>query len=143
VTILQRAAPLVAAVGLGIDVFVHWHLAPGYDTVTGQGNPRLSQGQLFRVEAGVALLALVLVLLLRRRWTAGLAFLVAGGGVAAVLLYRYVDVGALGPLPNMYEPFWYTEKTVSLVAEAVAALAALTYFFALRSRVDRTGTPAD
>jgi hypothetical protein len=42
----------------------------------------------------------------------------------------------------MYEPFWYTEKTVSLVAEAVAALAALIYFFALPSRADRSGTTA-
>ena len=87
--------------------------------------PHLSQGQLFRIEAGLALAALVLVLLIPRRWTAAIAFLVAAGGVAAVVLYRYVDVGAFGPLPNMYEPSWYAEKTYSAVAEAVAALAAL------------------
>jgi hypothetical protein len=28
-------------------------------------------------------------------------------------------------LPDMYEPFWYPEKTISAVAEGVAALAAL------------------
>jgi hypothetical protein len=43
-----------------------------------------------------------------------------------VLLYRYVDVPALGPIPSMYEPLWFPEKTLSAVAEAVATLAALT-----------------
>ena len=126
---LRWATRLVAAVGLGIDTYVHWHLAPSFDTLTGHGSPHVSQGQLFRVEAGLALVAMLLVLLLRRRSAAALAVLVAGGGVAAVLLYRYVDVGAFGPFPTMYEPFWYTEKTVSAVAEAVAALAALLYLF--------------
>jgi len=51
--------------------------------------------------------------------------LIAAGGVGAVLLYAYIDVGGFGPLPNMYEPIWYPEKTISAVAEAVAALAAL------------------
>jgi hypothetical protein len=45
------------------------------------------------------------------------------------VLYRYVDVGAFGPVPNMYDPFWApAEKTLSAVAEAVAALAALALF---------------
>jgi hypothetical protein len=69
--------------------------------------------------------AAVLVIAVRRWITDVLAFLVAVGGFAAVVIYRYVDVGAFGPFPNMYEPIWYTEKTVSAVAELVAALAAL------------------
>ncbi len=80
---------------------------------------------LFRVEAAAAVAAALLVLV-ARGWPGLLvAFLVAAGGVGAVLLYQYVDVGALGPFPDMYEPVTYAEKTLSLVAEAVAALAAL------------------
>jgi hypothetical protein len=40
-----------------------------------------------------------------------------------VLLYRYVDVGAIGPVPNMYEPVWYAEKLRSLYAEAAVVVA--------------------
>ncbi len=118
------AARVVAAAGLAVDVYVHWHLASGYDFVRGHGTPHITQGGLFRLEGALALVALILVLI-PRRWTAAMAFLVAAGGVVAVLLYRYVDVGAIGPIPNMYEPLWYTEKTVSLVAEGIAALACL------------------
>jgi hypothetical protein len=128
---------LLTTAGLAIDVYVHWHLAPGFDGLKGSGSPRVSQGELFRVEATAALLAMVLVLLVRGRAAAAVAFLVAAGGLAAVLLYRYVDVGALGPLPDMYDPTWYTEKTLSAVAEAIAALAALLYLFLPATRNPR------
>jgi len=112
---------LVVVAGLAVDVYVHLHLAAGYDANTAT----ISEGALFRVEAGVAALAAALVLLTRTQIGVMVAFLVAAGGVGAVLLYQYVDVGAVGPLPNMYEPLSYPEKTDSLIAEAVAALAAL------------------
>jgi len=112
---------LVVVAGLAVDVYVHLHLAAGYDANTAT----ISEGALFRVEAGVAGLAALLVLLTRTQIGVMVAFLVAAGGVGAVLLYEYVDVGAVGPLPNMYEPLSYPEKTYSLIAEAVAALAAL------------------
>ena len=38
---------------------------------------------------------------------------------AAVMLYRYVDIPAIGPLPAMYEPVWFFEKTLSAVAEGL------------------------
>ena len=56
-------------------------------------------------------------------WAA--TFLVAASALGAVLLYRYVDVGSLGPLPNMYEPTWYFRKTLSAYAEGAAVVAAL------------------
>jgi glucan phosphoethanolaminetransferase (alkaline phosphatase superfamily) len=127
-------ARLVAAAGLAVDAFVHWHLAPGYDSVRGDGWPHITQGQLFRVEAVLAVVALILVLALPRRWTAAFAFVVAAGGVAAVVLYTYVNVGAIGPIPNMYEPMWYLEKTLSAVAEGIAAVAALVCLLPSRSR---------
>ena len=59
---------------------------------------------------------------LRRRcwsWLAALA--VAASALGAVLLYRYVDVGALGPLPDMYENTWQVPgKLLSAYAEAAA-----------------------
>ena len=55
----------------------------------------------------------------------------------AVVLYRYVDVPALGPLPAMYEPVWFTEKSLSAVAEAVAAIAAALGILQLRRRLPR------
>jgi hypothetical protein len=116
---------LVTAAGLGVDAYVHWRLAPGFDTLTGAASPHISQGQLFRLEAVLAVIAMLLVLLTRHRLGALLAFLIAAGGLGAVLLYGYIDVGGFGPLPDMYDPIWYPEKTISAVAEAVAAVGAL------------------
>ena len=112
---------LLVAVGLAVDAYVHLDLASAYDA----SSARISQGTLFRVEGVAAAVAAVLVIAVRRWITDLVAFLVAAGGFAAVVIYRYVDVGAFGPFPDMYEPIWYTEKTVSAVAELVAALAAL------------------
>lgn len=116
---------LVTAAGLALDAYVHWHLAANLDTLISAASPHLSQGTLFRVEAALALVAMVLVLAIRRRVAAVVALLIATGGVSAVLLYGYFDVGSLGPLPDMYDPVWSTEKTISTVAEAVAAVGAL------------------
>jgi hypothetical protein len=116
---------LITVAGLGVDAYVHWHLATGFDTLTGAASPHISQGQLFRVEAALAVLAALFLLVTRRRIAVLLAFLVAAGGLAVVLLYRYVDVGGLGPLPDMYEPIWYAEKNVSAIGEGIAAVAAL------------------
>jgi hypothetical protein len=121
----RRLLALVVAAGLGVDSYVHWHLAPGFDGVEGTASPQISQGELFRLETALALVATLLVLLTRHRFAATVAFLIAAGGLGAVLLYGYVDVGGWGPLPDMYDPIWYPEKTVSAVAEAVAALGAL------------------
>jgi hypothetical protein len=110
---------LVAVVGLGYDAKVHLNLAEGYDVI----GDTVTQGGLFRVEAVVALLVAVALLLSDNRLVWAGAGLVGLGGVAAVLLYRYVDVGAIGPVPNMYEPVWFTEKVRSAYAEGAAAVA--------------------
>ncbi|GLZ43662.1 hypothetical protein [Actinokineospora sp. NBRC 105648] len=121
----------VAAAGLAVNAFLHLRVAGDYD-----GNvATISQGTVFRVEAVIAVLAALAVLATAHRAAAAFALLVSIGSLAAVLLYHYVDLGALGPLPNMYEPTWYTEKTLSAIAEAIAALAAGT---ALLLRPTRT-----
>ena len=138
----HRLLTLMTAAGLAVDAYVHWRLAPNFDTLTGAASPHISQGQLFRLEAVMALVAMVLLLVTRSRLAAGFAFLVAAGGVGAVLLYGYVDLGGFGPLPNMYDPTWYTEKTISAVAEAVAAVGALCLILlpSLSSREDQRPT---
>lgn len=117
------ALRLITAAGLAVDAYVHADLASEYDGI----QATISQGALFRIEAGAASLAALLVLILLRRGSrAAFAFaiLVAASAFGAIMLYRYVDVGTLGPLPNMYEPVWFTEKTTAAIAEAAAVLAA-------------------
>ncbi|MFI0225485.1 hypothetical protein [Streptomyces lydicus] len=115
----EGAARLLAAAGLALDAYVHARLAGRYDAITAT----LGQGLLFRVEAALAALAALLVLVVRRPAADAFACLVAAGGLALLLLYTYVDVGPLGPLPDMYEPFLTGDKQLTLVAQAVAVLA--------------------
>ena len=62
------------------------------------------------MEAGLAVTVGLLILVRPRRgsWVAALA--VAASALAAVLLYRYVDLGSLGPLPDMYENTWQVAR---------------------------------
>jgi hypothetical protein len=119
---------VITAAGLAVDAYIHWKLAPPLDAIVGTSSPQISQGELFRVEAVMALIAMVLVLTIRGRISAAIAFLVAAGGLGAVLLYAYVNVGEIGPLPNMYDPTWYSEKVISVSAQVVTSLAALWLF---------------
>ena len=123
---------LVVVVGLAVDVYVHIHLASAFKRVR---TSTLSQADLFHVEAVLAAIAAVALLVRPRRYTAAFAFLVAAGGFVAVMVYRYVNVGALGPVPNMYDPYWSpAEKNWSAVAEGVAALAALALLVVFQAR---------
>lgn len=112
---------LLTAAGLGVDAGIHFYLAPTQPPAAGG---RWSQVDLFYVEAAVALLAAVLVLATGARLVYAFAFLVAASALGAVLLSRYVDIGPLGPLPSLYEPFWYTSKVATTIAEAVAMVTA-------------------
>lgn len=136
---VRTVLTVIVAAGLAIDAYVHLDLASTYDVVK---TSTLSQGDLFRVEAALAIVAGVALLVRPRRYTAWFAFLVSAGGVAAVLVYRWVDVGKLGPLPNMYEPYWYGEKTLSLVAEAIAAVAAAILLVLMYRRARAVAKPA-
>lgn len=116
---------VVVLAALAIDAYVHFHLAPDFDGLKGSGSFAVSQGQLFRLEAVAAIVAGVLLLVVKSRIAAAFAFMVLAGGVSAVLLYAYVDIGEIGPLPAMYDPTWYGEKTLSAIAEGIGAAAAL------------------
>ena len=117
----QGLLRVLTAAGLAVDAYVHADLASTYDPV----RQSISQGDLFRIEAAASALAALLIVLSARPIVWAFAFLVAASGLGAILLYRYVDVGSLGPLPNMYEPLWFPKKTTAAVAEAVATLTAL------------------
>lgn len=113
---------LITAAGLGVDAGIHFDLAanqpPGF-------GGQWSQTDLFYAAAAVSVLAAVLVLASGARLVYALAFLVAATALGAVVLYRYVNLGPIGPLPDMYEPFWYASKVTTALAEAVAAVAAV------------------
>lgn len=125
---LRTALIVVVVAGLAVDAYVHFDLASSY---AGVKSSVLSQADLFRAEGAVAVIAAVALLVRPRRYTAAFAFLVSAAGTAAVVVYVYVDVGAFGPIPNMYENLWYTEKTLSAWAEGIAAVAALALFVVL------------
>ncbi|MCP9952800.1 MULTISPECIES: hypothetical protein [Actinomadura] len=120
---------LIVAAGLAADAIVHWKFAPDMAFVQGGS---IDGDLLFRIQAAVAGVVAVIILTYATRWSYALAFLVAASAVGALVLYYYVDMGALGPLPDMYEPVWYMEKTVSLAGEGGAALAALVGFFTVK-----------
>ena len=140
---IQVALTAIVVTGLAVDAFVHFHLASAFPH---NKTSTLSEADLFHLEAVAAVIAAVALLVRPRRYTAAFAFLVAAAGTAAVVVYRYVDVGAFGPIPNMYDPYWAPpEKTVSAVAEGLAAVAALALLaiFHIRTRSAAAPTAKD
>lgn len=135
------ALTIITVVGLAIDAFVHFHLAHDFSQVK---TSTLSEADLFRVEAAAATVAAVALLVRPRRGTAAFAFLVAAAGTVAVVLYRYVNVGGFGPVPNMYDPFWApAEKNLSAIAEVVAAVTALLLFLRFHNQSGSNAATAD
>jgi hypothetical protein len=124
--IVRTLLIVIVVAGLAIDAYVHFDLA---NTYKGVKTSTLSQADLFRAEGVVAILAALLLIVRPRRYTAAIAAVVAGAGLLAVLLLRYVDIGRIGPIPAMYDPIWYTEKTISAIAEGVAFVAAVVLLF--------------
>ncbi|AIY00190.1 hypothetical protein ART_0591 [Arthrobacter sp. PAMC 25486] len=123
---IDAALRMLIAVALAIDAIVHLQLASYYQVAVPGG---IGQGNLFRIEAVAAILAGLYVLLRGSRPAYAAALVVAAGGVAAVLLYRYVNVPAFGPIPAMYEPVWFFQKSFSAVAEGAGAVLAAVGLF--------------
>lgn len=124
---LQRSALLdwtlrvLVAAGLIVDAVVHLRLAGEYQFAFPEG---IGGGNLFRIEAAVAVIAAIFVVVRGSRVSYVAAFLVAFSALVAVVLTRYVELPAIGPIPSMYEPIWFPEKTLSAIAEGAAAAAA-------------------
>ena len=116
----ERVLAVITAALLGVDAFVHLHYAHSYDQFK---SSTMSEGTLFRIQGVVAIVVGVLLLIWPGVLTWLLSLLVAGSAVVAVTLYTYVDVGALGPLPDLYEHTWSPPgKVLSAVAELIAAI---------------------
>lgn len=129
--VVQWVLRLVVVIGLAVDAEVHLRLAGSYDAVK---TSVISQGTLFRIEGASAIVAALLILAVRRSITALIAFAVAAGGAVAVVVYATIDPGQLGPLPDMYEPVWFSDKVISVVGETAAAVAALVVVYRRKAR---------
>jgi hypothetical protein len=134
------ALRLIAAAALAIDAFVHADLVDMYAPYA-RFQSGISQAHLFQIEAGVASLAALLILLVANRLTWAFVFVVSASALAAIMISRYYDIGAVGPIPDMYEPAWYGEKVLAAVAEAVAVVVAvIAFLMVLRLRRSAVGT---
>ena len=116
-----RVLQLLTAPALAASAYLHVALAQGPLVSAGQ----ITVAGLFVGQAVVAALAAVAVLLRpgRAAWAAAAA--VALGTLAAVVLFTYVRLPAVGPFPAVYEPSWYRDKVLAAATAAVAAGAAL------------------
>ena len=115
------AARATTAAGLAIDAYVHLDLASLY----AEGGGGINEGVLFGVEAAAALLAAAAVIAFGRRACYLAGVLVGGSALAVVLVSRYVDLGQIGPFPDLYDPVWFPEKLLAAFAEGAACAAAL------------------
>ena len=120
----------VAAVALAVSAYIHVDLASGPLVADGQ----VTLAGFFIGQAVAAALAAVFVIVRGSRLAWFATGVVALASLAALVVTVYVLVPSIGPLPAMYEPFWYTEKVVAAVAAALAAAAALVALVLHRSR---------
>lgn len=115
------ALRLLGAAALAISSYVHLHGAHFYTSL----GSTITQADLFYAQGAIAAAVALWVLVTGNRWAWVAVALVGLASFAAVMTYRYVNVGAIGPIPNMYEPTWQTnEKLLSAYAEAAAVVIA-------------------
>ncbi len=119
---LRWALRLLTAAALVGSGYIHLHLSGRYAPIR---TSVLSEQELFVAQAVAAFVAAAGILAWGRWPVALLALLVGAGSLAAILTYRYVNVGRLGWVPNMYEPVWFTEKTLSAYFDGASAAGAL------------------
>ena len=108
---------LVTVAGPAVVAWVHADLTGRYDPNQGAG--ALSQGYLFRAETVLPVVAAVALPPTARPVVWLFACSVAASALAGAARPP-PRRRAIGPLPDMHEPQWFTEKTLAGVAEAVA-----------------------
>lgn len=122
---------VLVVLGLALDAAVHLRLASDYQPAAASG---IGEGNVFRIQSAVAI-AVAWWLLLRGSRAAYLAAALVGlSAAAAVVFYRYVDIGGFGPIPPMYEPTWSSDKRISAVAEGLAGALALCAAYGLSDK---------
>ncbi len=127
------AVRLIAVAGLSIDAYVHVHLASTY----AEAQAVINEGVLFRAESLLALLAGIALLISGRHRAFVLGFVVSASALTVMLVSRYVDLGPIGPFPDLYDPVWFPEKLWAAGGEAAAAAACVTGFLILSNRTRR------
>lgn len=118
-SVARLSVRVLAVAALAISAYVHLHLAHRYGypgTITGT--------DLFYTQGSVAALVALVLLVTGNKWVWVAAALVGLASFGAVMLYRYVDVGSIGPLPNMNDPTWRPspDKLMSAIAEAAVVV---------------------
>lgn len=131
---------LLVAATLVVDAVVHFRLAPGYQLANPGG---IGQGNLFYIESAVAVIVAAYVVIRGSRPAYLAALLVTGSALAAVLLSTSVALPAIGPIPAMYEPIWYFEKTLSAVAEGLGAALSIVGLIAIRRTASQPAVNKD
>lgn len=123
---------LLVAATLVVDAVIHFRLAPGYQLANPGG---IGQGNLFYLESAVAVIVAAYVVIRGSRLAYLAALIVAGSALAAVVLSTAVALPAIGPIPAMYEPVWYFEKTLSAVAEGLGVVLSIVGLTVIRRTV--------
>lgn len=113
---------VLLAAALAVDAIVHIHLAPLYQSSNPGG---IGQGNLFYIESAVSILVGLYVLLRGSKLSYLLALIVTASAALAATLSVYVGLPAIGPIPALYEPVWYFEKALSVVAEWIGVVLAI------------------
>jgi hypothetical protein len=124
------AARLIAVAGLSIDAYVHLDLASTY----AEAQAPVNEGILFRAEAVLALLTGLALITSARRLPFVLGFAVSASALTLMLVSRYVDLGPIGPFPDLYDPVWFPEKLWAAGGEAAAVIASVAGILLLRTR---------
>lgn len=134
--VLDIVLRVLCAAGLAVDAFIHFLFAGDYDRIGRQ----ITEGELFRGEAIAAILAAIGIAVTSRRIVSAFAFLVALSASIAVYSSVYVHIGSIGPLPDVYEPVWFSQKRAAATTEAVSAVTAA--ILLIKGRVRRRAPAA-
>ncbi|MGV8857785.1 hypothetical protein [Rhodoglobus sp.] len=132
------AARIWIALALLVNAYVHFVLASPFDAIVGS---LVSQGALFRIQGVVNILAAVLILVVYRWWTGLVVAVIAAGGLALLVASVYVplDLSAIG-FPVIYEPVWYPDKVIAVVAQGLALIGGLALAVVTRPRAAQKQT---
>jgi hypothetical protein len=131
------AARLIAVAGLSIDACAHLDLASTY----AEAQAPVNEETLFRAEAVLALLAGLALITSARRLPFVLGLAVSASALTLMLVSRYLELGPLGPSPDLYDPVWFPEKLCAAGGEAAAVIASVAGILLLRIRTRvRCGT---
>lgn len=128
VTHATIAMRVLVAVPLAVSAWLHYDLAAGPMAAGG----KLTLAGLFIGQAIVAGLITLWVLVRGDRLSLLAAAVVAIASFGALILTTYLKVPSIGPLPGVYDPSWYSDKTIAALSAGLAGLAALAALLRVR-----------